>query len=325
MINKRNSIILGLLFVILVVEIVILAPRELNVKPEEDTPPPPVTSSAGAGQVMENVDLIESKGEKKEWQLKAKKGVQLKEDQNWTIEEVNVKFFGENGVYYNVTGQKGTVVLNKNDIKIEGNVITRSSNGYIFKTETAFYNSAQRRLTSPLDVSMTGPKDENGNHFEMTGTDMLADMLSNEMVINKNVKGRKTIRDGKLANISSDRAVFSGKENSARFFGHVVIDVETMRITGPTARFGYKKGSDSIESVFVEGGVKVTDVDKWATSETLNVLFDDDKFIFKGSPRVVQNGDELVGDEIVFLHGGRKVQVSNARAEFNPKDMENHR
>jgi lipopolysaccharide export system protein LptA len=54
----------------------------------------------------------------------------------------------------------------------------------------------------------------------------------------------------------------------------------------------------------------------------VDVYFKDDKVVFNGAPRVVQNGDELVGDQIVFLEGGKKVQVSNAKAQIDPRAME---
>jgi len=101
-----------------------------------------------------------------------------------------------------------------------------------------------------------------------------------------------------------------------------VIDMETMRVTGPEAKFIYDSKSDAFESVHVDGGVRMTDTDKFATSNSVNVEFKKDRMILSGAPRVVQNGDELVGDEIVFLEGGRKVQVSNAKAQIEPNTME---
>jgi lipopolysaccharide export system protein LptA len=67
----------------------------------------------------------------------------------------------------------------------------------------------------------------------------------------------------------------------------------------------------------------VTDTDKFATSGTVSLDVQEDKVVFSGSPRVVQNGDELVGDKITLLDGGRRVQVSNAKAQIiDTKQME---
>lgn len=327
--NKRNSIILGLLFIILVVEIVVLAPKEVGIRPEEDvqTSVPP-QKPEGTGQTMQNVHLVEAKAEGKEWELWADKAIRPNDNEQWTIEQVRVKFFANNGVTYTVTGQQGSVVPNKNDIRIHGNVVTRSSNGYVFKTESVFYDSKNRKLTSPQDVEMIGPiekaKGDEGNleRLHLTGTDLVAEFGTNEIRINKNVRAKKGVTIDKVATIQSERAVFSGRSNLAHFFGNVVIDVDTMRITGPEAKFAYEPKKQTLNSMQVVGGVRVTDTDKYATSSAVDVHFEDESIVFTGAPRVVQNGDELIGDEIIFREGGKKVEVSNAKAFIDPNTME---
>ena len=70
------------------------------------------------------------------------------------------------------------------------------------------------------------------------------------------------------------------------------------------------------------GGAKVSDADKWATAQNVRVDFESNRFVFRGNPRVMQSGDELRGEEIVFLDGGRRVQVKSARARVDEKRME---
>jgi len=151
------------------------------------------------------------------------------------------------------------------------------------------------------------------------------DFATNEISINRNVNAKKPVsRPGepeRVATITSQRAVFSGRSNQAHFFGNVVIDVDTMQVSGPQAKFDFDPKTDTLNAVQVAGGVKVTDTDKFATSGTVNLSFRDNKLVFKGSPRVVQNGDELVGDEITFLDGGKRVEVSNAKAQIDPKTV----
>jgi LPS export ABC transporter protein LptC len=322
--SKRNSIILGLLFVILVIEIVIYAPRNVGM-PGEDQPIEQATPAAvgQSAQVMHDVHLVEAKADGKEWELWADRAIGPKTNvEDWTIEKVRVKFFATNDVTYNVTGKKGNVVPSKKDIKIQGNVVTKSSNGYVFKTESVFYDSTSRKLTSPGEVEMTGPPDKEGGSLLLTGSDMIVEHATNEITVNRNVRAKKKLTDGRTAVIQSQRAVFSGRSNMANFYGNVVIDFDTMRLTGPEARFAYDPKTQKLDSLEVGGGARVTDTDKFATANSVNVFFRDDRIVFKGSPRVVQRGDELVGDEIVFLEGGRKVQVSNAKAQLDPKTVE---
>jgi lipopolysaccharide export system protein LptA len=70
------------------------------------------------------------------------------------------------------------------------------------------------------------------------------------------------------------------------------------------------------------GGARVSDSEKWATAQNLNVDFDSNRFIFRGNPRVVQNNDELRGEEIIFLDGGKQVQVRSARAKVDEKRLQ---
>lgn len=317
-VNRRNSFILILLLAILVVEIIVLAPKEVGMPPAEEAGvPAPEAADRTAEHTMQGVSSIGSKGDAKEWELEAVRAVRMNENEDWVIENVKVKFFGESGVVYTVTGRRGDVDVKKNNVRISGDVVTRSTNNYTFKTESLDYDSANRRLITPHDIEMIGPEEANGTRLRMTGTGLVADMNTNEIQVAKNVHAKKAIKDGKLASIASERAVFSGKTNSARFFGDVVIDVDTLRITGPSARFLYKPDGETIESATVDGGVKVTDVDKWATSKKVSVHFEEEKFVFNGAPRVVQSGDEMIGEEIVFLKGGREVRVSNAKAKID--------
>ncbi len=322
--TKRNSAILMLLFAILVIEIVILAPGELGSSPEADrtanaeTAKGPVEGQTG--QVMQDVHLVEAKPGGKEWELWAKKAVRPKDNAPWTIEQVEIKFFGENEVVYTVTGDRGFVESAQNNIRIIGNVFMRSSNGYTFRTESIAYQSETRLLETPHTIEMDGPKEPDGSRFTLTGESLSANLATNEIVINKNVRAKKSVKAGKSAMIASSKAEFSGKSKKGRFFDGTVIDIESLRITGPEAVFSYN--GNHIDSVVVDGGVKVTDVDKYATADKVAVFLDEEKYIFKGSPRVVQSGDELFGDEIILSDGGKKVQVSNARAKIDSRNLE---
>jgi LPS export ABC transporter protein LptC/lipopolysaccharide transport protein LptA len=326
--TRRTGIILGLLLVILVIEIIIVWPGELGRPPGSDEnteghlSEPGQVANGQTGQEMTNGHLMETKEDGMRWELWAKKATRPMDNADWTIEKVKVKFYADKGVYYTVTGDKGHVNTAVNDLQISGHVLTESSNGYTFRTDEAFYSSKKRELSSPNLVTMVGPQEPDGSRLNLTGENMLADLNNNKIDIGRNVHAKKKIKDAKTAIITSDRAQFSGKSKYARFMGDVVIDVETLRITGPEATFSYKPGTETIDSMVVSGGVKVTDVDKYATANQVAVQFSEEKFIFDGAPRVVQGGDELRGDQIVFLDGGKKVQVSNGKAKLDSASVE---
>ena len=314
---------LGGLLLILVIEIVIVAPEAVNedqsgVEGEE-------VESTGPNdlvqQAMQGVHLIETSEGQKEWELWADEALAFKSEQQWTLENVKAIFTGKDGVYFTVTGREGFVEPETKNMKVKGNVITRSSNGYVFKTETVNYTSLSRLLESPGEVEVIGPRDVNGNSLRLAGKGMTADLLESVMDIHENVKATKAVKANQIARIRSQRARMSGKKSSASFHGNVIIDMDDMRITGPDAEFIYDKSNSVIESMYVKNGVRVSDALKYATSDNVKVLFDEEKFVFRGAPRVVQNNDELTGEQIVFLDGGDRVKVQKVRARVEEDSM----
>ncbi|MCB9026181.1 MAG: LPS export ABC transporter periplasmic protein LptC [Bdellovibrionaceae bacterium] len=268
-------------------------------------------------QRLTGMHLIESRQQEKEWELWSNEAKNYKNKRIWDLETVKVKFFGKNGVVFNVTGKKGKVEVISKNMEVEGEVVTKTSNGYIFRTEKIKYNSKEKTLIGPEDIEMLGPLDANKQRMNLRGTHLIANLDSALMEIKSNVVAEKPIKNEIKVYIKSQRAQFSGRSNYARFLDDVVIDYDTMRVTGPDAVFNYDSGKDIISSIFVQGGVKVSDVDKWATSQTVNVEFDKEQYIFKGNPRVVQNNDELKGEEIIFFDRGKRVKVLKARANLN--------
>lgn len=331
--HRRNLIISGLLFAIVVIQVVVLLPRDvespLPLLSQNKTVrsskngfsrklPKGIPMDTKAGQIVYDAYMVEAKPEGKELELWSARAVSPKGVGEWTLDGVRVKFYASNGVVYTVTGKTGGVQTESYAMWVRGNVITRSSNGYTFKSESVFYDPKAKRLAAPTAVEMEGPADRDQARLELLGTGMTADMNTNLLKIAKDVKAKRLIPNGRVAQIQSHTALFSGKTNSAEFSGAVIIDIEAMRITGPRAEFAYAATTGTLESVEVAGGIRVTEADRFATSGSLSIRFRDDRYIFRGTPRVVQAGDELYGDEIIFLDGGKKVQVLNVKAQIDP-------
>ena len=320
---KIGKFLLGLLFVLLVVEIIVIAPKDVDQPPpDEPGETSPQGPDTGVEQLMRGAHLVETREGEKEWELWAETATSYKEKAQWALQTVKTRFFGKDGVHFTVTGERGTVQVQTKDMIVKGSVRIRSSNGYVFKTEEVEYKSEERRLVAPQAVTMWGPKDGDGHSLFLRGQSLEADLNNALMTVHRDVKGEKAFRNDKRLLIRSQRADFSGKSNLARFSGEVVMDFETMRITGPEAVFEYGAEANMVRSVQVSGGVRVSDLDKWATSQRVSVNFDKDKYVFRGNPKVVQNNDELQGEEIVFLDGGRKVEVLKARAKVDKSRME---
>jgi LPS export ABC transporter protein LptC/lipopolysaccharide transport protein LptA len=313
---------LAVLVFVLVVQMVVFAPQNVNESRQDENPTPAAQNPADVEQAMRGVHLVETSEGTREWELWAEEAVAFKSRNLWQLKEVRVILFAENGVEFTVTGKEGEIEIETKNLRISGNVVTKSSNGYQFMTETVSYSSQERFLISPGAVEMIGPKDPKGSRLNLKGEGLRADLKSALISIDRSVRAQRNFPPDRTVVIRSDGAQVSGRQRLARFLGNVVMDMDDMRITGPEAEFEYDPKKELVKSISVKGGVKVSDTEKWATAQNLKVQFEDDKYIFRGNPRVVQDNDELRGEEIIFLDGGKKVLVQRARATVDEKSLE---
>ncbi len=324
----KNYIFIALL-VFLFVEVLIIFPAHLERQEETTTTKKKQngvaesieeTGGKAAEQKMGGVHLVESQSGQRDWELFAKSAEGSEGLGAWKLTKVRVLFYNREKVEFTVTGDKGTIDSKSKDIEITGNVITKSENGYTFRTPSISYSSKTRLILSPEQVLMQGPSDKSGAGIYLKGSKMTVSVDQSKMKIEGTVTAKKPAENGKSFDVQADGAEFSGKSREAKFFGRVRMAYDGMKIEGPEAAFIYSKSADVLQAVNVLGGVKVSDVDKFATSESMSLDLIADKYIFKGRPKVIQNNDELSGEEIIFLDGGKKVKVERVRAKVEKKD-----
>jgi len=334
--RRITQTLLALLFFALVIEVVLISPNEVpdqskvggatagvegEVK-EKNANSAISDDPSQVQQQMEGVHVVETRNENKEWEMWANRAVGFKTQGDLSVNNVRASFFSDNGVSFLVTGNNGAVETATKNMIVNGDVVTTSSNGYVFRTETVEYNSQARFLRSKTPVTVKGPRDSLGGNLVIEGKNMEANLTKGEVTISNDVKAKKRVRPDEDMTVTSNQAELYGHSREVKFTGNVVIDMHGVRISGPDAIFHYGQGSDLPESVLLSGGVKVSDVNKWATSDRLNINLAKNQFIFDGQPRVVQDNDELRGDRIVFLDGGKKVRVQNAKVKVSEQTLE---
>ncbi len=313
----------ALLLFVLVVEILLFSPRDVNrAKPIEVAEIVQDVEDEIPVQQLSDIHLMESNEKGKEWELTSKEAALFSTQGVWKLTEVSSTLFGESEARYDVSGDRGRVFVEKKDMVIDGNVKILSSNKYEFHTDKAFYSSGIRQLEAPGPILMEGPGNQSGKSLRLTGLGMIAKLETNQIYILNEVKANRTLKDGQVISIQSDSAEFSGKENLARFVRNVVVDLGGSRITGPQAEFFYDKETNDVKSMSVIGGIKISDIDKFAEAERIDMFFAEKRYILKGKPRVVQNNDELQGEEIVFLRNGQEIEVKGAKANFENRGSE---
>ncbi len=277
--------------------------------------------SKRAAQSAQGIHFVESQQGSRDWEMFAVSAEGNEGASQWRLNQVKVYFYNHEKLEFTVNGDKGSIDSKSKDLSVVGNVITRSVNGYEFRSPSVFYISKKRLISGPENIIMKGPPDKSGGGIQLTGTGMQVNVDQSRMIIEKNVKAIKKSSDGKEVQIMAEAAEFSGKNNEAQFKGKVVMLYNGMKLEGPMASLVYDKGQNLLREISVSGGIKATDVDKAATSEKVVLDLLQDKYTFKGQPRVLHKKDELTGEEIVFLEGGKKVKVEKVRARVENKDQ----
>ncbi len=322
--RRISQYLLGALFLAFIIEVVLVSPSDLNEKPkagQDKEKSTDIVHNKNIDQQMDGVHVIETKNESKEWELWADRAIGFKKQGDLALVKVKASFIGSDGITFLVTGNTGNVQTETKNMTVDGDVTTRSSNGYVFKTAKVRYDSRKRFLSSATPVTVSGPRDGLGGHMHLEGAEMSANVDSGAIMIEHNVRAQKTVRINEDMAIQAEHAELSGHGREVKFSGHVVIDLNGIRVTGPDAIFRYDGKSDLPRSIELQGGVKMSDLHKWATSDKLNIDLSKNEYVFDGAPRVVQDDDELRGDRIVFLDGGKRVQVQNATIKVSKESL----
>lgn len=267
-------------------------------------------------QKIENFYFFKAEKQTKELELWSKVGYKAMGSSVFKLDEVKVQFYSEN-VTYTVFGDEGQVDEIEMTMMITGNVKLNSSNGYRFYTDTLYYDPKSKRITTDDKVSVEGPKEKDGRLY-LEGYGLNVDMTVNTMVMRDRVSGFKPMSEARVMKIASQTAEFSGKKKSVAFKNNVVIKVDKMVVRGNLATFQYKDGK--LDTLYMDGGIHMLDVDKSGSSGEAIVYFSENKYIFRDKPYITQNGNELIGDEIIVYNGGKRVQVKNAKVEYYQYD-----
>lgn len=311
---KRPLVVILAIAIIIFVEIIIMAPGVLEKVNPDAIDPSTFSNSAegdegnqGIDQKMMGVHLVENGKDEKAWELFANEATGSADGQ-WVLTKVKVQFFADNKSSYTVTGDHGEVAQNK-DMVITGRVVTTSSNGYSFQTNTLRYMAAKKLMTSVDKVLMKGPADKSGPGFVLTGEKFLVDMVKNKMSILDKVVANKTINQ-KPFKLTSVRADFSNKNQEATFSGQVKMRLGTTQVLSPYALFLYSNQRKTLETIIMRDDVEFSDEDKKGYCKELEFDLLNNKMTMRGQPKVVQGEDEISGHEIVFIEGGKKVKIN---------------
>ena len=313
---SKSSSVIFLISIVVFFEILVMAPQVLEKENQDhvgenfDLSYLEQENKNAVDQKMQGVHLVENSENEKGWELFANEATG-RADGQWILKNVKVQFFNDNLSNYTVTGDLGEIEAKTKDMIIRGNVMTTSSNGYSFKTDTLRYIAKQKIMTSLDKVTMQGPPDNSGSGFHLTGEKFLVDMVKNKMSILDKIVARKKINNEQF-NLTSQRADFSNVNQEAAFVGNVQMKLGTMFVKAPMALFQYSGAKKMLEKIVMNDQVEFSDTDKKGFCKEIEFNLIENKMTMRGQPKVVQGEDEINGHEIVFIDGGKKVKINQA-------------
>ncbi|MES3036558.1 MAG: LPS export ABC transporter periplasmic protein LptC [Bdellovibrionota bacterium] len=303
------------LLIYVCVQVVVIFPRYLN--KEEKEVAVQEQAPKKSEQILEGVHLVESQKGSRDWELLADKALTSgAQTGSWKLQKVTVHFYNKETKEFTVTGDEGDIDQPTKNISVKGNVVINSFNGYVFKTNDVYYKATTRSIETESPIEVQGPEDIQGKGFLMKGIGLRAEVDTSNMYILKDVKARKGMKDSKDVEVESNSALLSGRKKEVFFQGNTKVKYDFMSIEAPESNFKYS--SNFLEEILFSGGVKALQTDRKATSQQLLVRVKEQKLIFKGNPVLMEKEDELRGDEIILVDGGRKVMVEKSK-DTKPK------
>ncbi|MBL7556845.1 MAG: LPS export ABC transporter periplasmic protein LptC [Bdellovibrionaceae bacterium] len=317
--KKTKKILFSLLLIFILVEVIFIFPQQIEKLDRETMETADNQKKERVEQKMKGVHLVESQRGARDFELHAEKARGYQQEGDYFLDKVKVQFYNLDANDFTVTGNEGEVDGKTKNIKIKGNVVTKSANGYTFYTDEIFYNFAMRKIISPGKIKMVGPSDDQGDGLKLDGYNMHILVDINEMKIFKDINAFKPMNSNQNLKITSEMATFSGKNKEAHFENNVMLNYGSMLIRGPDCFFIYSGNMKSLERINVKGGVELTDKKRRATSQDLVVDLQKATLRFTGSPKIYQDEDEIAGEEILLLDGGKRLKIQKVKASATQK------
>jgi LPS export ABC transporter protein LptC len=130
---------------------------------------------------LEEIHYVETKGDKKEWELRAKSGQHFRQDDYTTLQDLTVTFYAEEGRIVTLTGNEGSMKGRK-EIEVRGDVVITSSDGYRVTTDSLRYEEEKRRISTEDPIRLEG------EGFLVKGVGVVVDLKTQKLFILRKVQ-----------------------------------------------------------------------------------------------------------------------------------------
>ncbi|MBW2652379.1 MAG: LPS export ABC transporter periplasmic protein LptC [Deltaproteobacteria bacterium] len=122
------------------------------------------------------------KNASKEWELNAKSAQYFKGENKIVLQSIELTFFSGEGKVYKLTADEGELYTDSKDVKVSGNVIVLTEEGYHVQADSFKYNAEERKIFTNDRVHLSGKE------LVMTGKGMVVDLETEKLYILEGVK-----------------------------------------------------------------------------------------------------------------------------------------
>jgi LPS export ABC transporter protein LptC len=130
---------------------------------------------------LEEIHYVETKGDKREWELRAKSGQHFRQDDYTTLEDLTITFYADDGRIITLRGDKGSMKGRK-ELEVWGHVVITSSDGYRVSTNSLRFDDEKRQISTEDRVMFEGKR------LQVEGVGAVVDLKTKKLSILRKVQ-----------------------------------------------------------------------------------------------------------------------------------------
>ncbi len=295
--------------------VVLLWPLDSNRGHVAEGEPPPSdeglyqSSLTKANFGLLGVDFYETSDGRKHWNIRSDFAELHRKDNYAFLKQVDADFFAEKtGNLVNTTSDYGRSWLDKRLVHLEGNVLIKSRQGYLFAMNQLDYTGANHQFQSADWVTMRGPN-INRPSLHLQGIGLNADIDREHFRLRRKVTGRKRLPDSEWLRITSNSGEFYTNESIAIFTGKVKSKMPKLDLESD--EFKLTTVGDK-EFISAKGNVVLKNRDRLGTAESAYIELGGEQIQLSGKAKVNSNGNEILGQVIKIYTNDDRIEVEQA-------------
>lgn len=258
-----------------------------------------------------DADFYETARGRKHWNIKSKFAELHRKENYIFMKEVTSRFFAEKtDNVVSTTSNYGRSWMDSNIVQLEGNVLVRSAQGYVFTMNRLNYDGKSHKFRSRDLVRMKGPNPENPKML-LRGKGLIADIDIEHFRLKRNVSARKKLENSKWLYITSTSGEFYTAEDRALFYENVHSTMPKVDITGDEMELNTSEGH---EFLLAKGNVVLKNRNRTGKAENAYIEIGGDEIILAGNAQIDsnENDDQIRGKRIILSTNDDRLEVEKA-------------